>query len=381
MNGAAVVQLVGGGHALWVIVQRLLPLTRWTVAVPVLGAIIFAVTWGYQPPTAVLALVGLLLAGCVFAAVHHAEVVAHRVGEPFGALILAVAVTVIEVGLIVMLMVSGGSDTSTLARDTVFAAAMITCNGIVGLALLVGSLQPGVASFKPEGTAPALATVATLATLTLVLPTFTTSTPGPEYSAEQLGFASVASLALYLLFVFVQTVRDRGDFLPAETDISDGEKQAGSPSGREALASLGMLVVGLVAVVGLAKVESPAIEGAVAAIDAPPSAVGVMIALLVLLPETLASVRNAQRGRLQISLNLAFGSAMASIGLTIPTIAIASIWLPGRLVLGLNATQIVLLVLTVAVGALAAPLGRAGLLQSGVRLVIFAAFLFLAVRP
>ena len=295
---------------------------------PLLGAIIVAVTWGYQPPTAVLALVGLLLAGCVFAAVHHAEVVAHRVGEPFGALILAVAVTVIEVGLIVMLMVSGGSDTSTLARDTVFAAAMITCNGIVGLALLVGSLQPGVASFKPEGTAPALAAVATLATLTLVLPTFTTSTPGPEYSAEQLGFASVASLALYLLFVFVQTVRDRGDFLPAETDISDGEKQAGSPSGREALASLGMLVVGLVAVVGLA------IEGAVAAIDAPPSAVFVMIALLVLLPETLASVRNAQRGRLQISLNLAFGSAMASIGLTIPTIAIASIWLPGRLVRG-----------------------------------------------
>ena len=344
------VQLGGGGHDLWVNVQRLLPLTRWTVAVPVLGAIIVAVTWGYQPPTAVLALVGLLLAGCVFAAVHHAEVVAHRVGEPFGALILAVAVTVIEVGLIVMLMVSGGSDTSTLARDTVFAAAMITCNGIVGLALLVGSLQPGVASFKPEGTAPALATVATLATLTLVLPTFTTSTPGPEYSAEQLGFASVASLALYLLFVFVQTVRDRVDFLPAETDISDGEKQAGSPSGREALASLGMLVVGLVAVVGLAKVESPAIEGAVAAIDAPPSAVGVMIALLVLLPETLASVRNAQRGRLQISLNLAFGSAMASIGLTIPTIAVVSIWLPGRLVLGLNATQIVLLVLTVAVG-------------------------------
>jgi Ca2+:H+ antiporter len=376
-----VVQLGGGGHDLWVNVQRLLPLTRWTVAVPLLGAIIVAVTWGYQPPTAVVALVGLLLAGCVFAAVHHAEVVAHRVGEPFGALILAVAVTVIEVGLIVMLMVSGGSDTSTLARDTVFAAAMITCNGIVGLALLVGSLQPGVASFKPEGTAPALATVATLATLTLVLPTFTTSTPGPEYSAEQLGFASVASLALYLLFVFVQTVRDRVDFLPDETDITDGEQQTGSPSGREALASLGLLVVGLVAVVGLTKVESPAIEGAVAAIDAPPSAVGVMIALLVLLPETLASVRNARRGRLQISLNLAFGSAMASIGLTIPTIAIASIWLPGRLVLGLNATQIVLLVLTVAVGALAAPLGRAGLLQSGVRLVIFAAFLFLAVRP
>ena len=198
---------------------------------PLLGAIIVAVTWGHQPPTAVLALVGLLLAGCVFAAVHHAEVVAHRVGEPFGALILAVAVTVIEVGLIVMLMVSGGSDTSTLARDTVFAAAMITCNGIVGWALLVGSLQPGVASFKPEGTAPALATVATLATLTLVLPTFTTSTPGPEYSAEQLGFGSVASLALYLLFVFVQTVRDRVDFLPDETDLLRVSSRRGRPRG------------------------------------------------------------------------------------------------------------------------------------------------------
>ena len=360
--------------------RRLSALRRWTVAVPVLGALVLAVTWGHKPPTAVLALIGLLLAGCVFAAVHHAEVVADRVGEPFGALILAVAVTVIEVGLIVMLMVSGGSQTSTLARDTVFAAAMITCNGIVGLALLVGSLRPGVSSFKPEGTAPALAAVATLATLTLVLPTFTTSNPGPEFSTEQLVFAAVASLALYLLFVFVQTVRDRADFLPADTGTADPGEHAG-PSGRQALASLGMLGVGLVAVVGLAKVESPAIEGAIAAIDAPLSAVGVMIALLVLLPETVAAVRNAQRGRLQISLNLAFGSAMASIGLTIPTIAVASIWLPGPLVLGLNATQIVLLVLTVAVGALSAPLGRAALLQSGVRLVIFAAFVFLAVRP
>ncbi|MGY4650704.1 Ca2+/H+ antiporter [Mycobacterium sp. URHB0021] len=153
------VQLVGGGHALWVIVQRLLPLTRWTVAVPVLGAIIFAVMWGYQPPTAVLVMVGLLLAVCVFAAVHHAEVVAHRVGEPFGALILAVAVTVIEVGLIVMLMVSGGPDTSTLARDTVFAAAMITCNGIVGLALLVGSL-PSSASLTAAADAAGPCTAA-----------------------------------------------------------------------------------------------------------------------------------------------------------------------------------------------------------------------------
>jgi Ca2+:H+ antiporter len=364
-------------------VQRLLPLLRWTVAVPVLAAVVLAVTWGQEPPAALLVFAGLLLAGSVFAAVHHAEVVAYRVGEPFGALILAVAVTIIEVGLIVMLTISDGSQTSTLARDTVFAAVMITCNGIVGLSLLIGALRQGATSFKPEGTAAALATVATLATLTLVLPTFTTSTPGPVFSPEQLAFAAVASLALYLLFVFVQTVRHRDDFLPpdADADADEPDEYAAPPSSREALLSLGMLIVGLVAVVGLAKVESPPIEDAVAAIGAPQSAVGVMIALVVLLPETLAAVRNAYRGRIQISLNLAFGSAMASIGLTIPTIAVASIWLHGPLVLGLNPTQIVLLVITVAVGALTAPVGRASLLQSGARLVLFAAFVFLAVRP
>jgi Ca2+:H+ antiporter len=226
-----------------------------------------------------------------------------------------------------------------------------------------------------------LATVATLATLTLVLPTFTTTTPGPRFSPEQLAFAAVASLALYLLFVFVQTVRHRDDFLPPDADAAEPDEHSAPASSREALLSLGMLMVGLVAVVGLARVESPPIEDAVAAIGAPQSAVGVMIALVVLLPETLAAVRNAYRGRIQISLNLAFGSAMASIGLTIPTIAVGSIWLPGPLVLGLNPTQIVLLAISVAVGALTAPVGRASLLQSGARLVLFAAFVFLAIRP
>jgi len=323
----------------------------------------------------------LLLAGAVLAAVHHAEVVAHRVGEPFGSLILAVAVTVIEVGLIVTLMVSGGDDASTLARDTVFAAAMITCNGIVGIALLVGAVREHVVPFRAEGTTVALATVATLATLTLVLPTFTTSTPGPEFSSEQLAFAAVASLALYLLFVFVQTIRHRDYFLPEDTAADDPDAHAEPPPERAAKISLAVLVVALVAVVGLAKIESKPIEDAVDAVGAPQSAVGVVIALLVLMPETLAAYRHAARGRVQISLNLAYGSAMASIGLTIPTIAIASIWLEPPLELGLGATQIVLLAITVVVGALSAPLGTATLQQSGIRLVLFASFLFLAVFP
>jgi Ca2+:H+ antiporter len=352
---------------------------HWTVAVPPLALVALALTWGGEPGTAVALGVALVLAAAVLAAVHHAEVVAHRVGEPFGSLVLAVAVTVIEVGLIVTLMVSGGPETATLARDTVFAAAMITLNGIVGISLLVGALRRRVATFNAEGSGTALATVSTLATLTLVVPTFTTSRPGGEFAPAQLAFAAVASIALYGLFVMIQTVRHRDYFLPVAT--GDEEEHAAPPSARTALVSLGLLLVSLVAVVGLAKIESPAIKDAVEAAGFPASAVGVAIALLVLLPETIAAVRSARRDRVQTSLNLAFGSAMASIGLTIPAIAIASIWLEGPLVLGLGSTEMVLLAITVVVGVLTVAPGRATLQEGGVHLVLFAAFLFLAVSP
>jgi Ca2+:H+ antiporter len=148
---------------------------------PALGLLVLAFTWGRSLPAPVVLAVALVLAAAVLAAVHHAEVVAHRVGEPFGSLVLAVAVTVIEVALIVTLMVSGGPKSASLARDTVFAAVMITCNGILGLSLLLGALRYHVARFNAEGTGAALATVGTLATLSLVLPTTTTSRPGPEF--------------------------------------------------------------------------------------------------------------------------------------------------------------------------------------------------------
>jgi Ca2+:H+ antiporter len=342
---------------------------------PPLALVVLALTWGSTPPVIVLVVVGVFLVTSVLAAVHHAEVIAHRVGEPFGSLVLAVAVTVIEVGLIVTLMVSESEGNETLARDTVFAAAMITTNGILGLCILIAAIRGYFAEFNAEGTASALATVATLAVLTLVLPTFTTSAPGPEFTSAQLAFAGVAAVALYGLFVFVQTVRHRDYF------VIEGLEHAKPPSDREALISLGLLVAGLVAVVGLAKVESKAIEDAVTGLGAPKSAVGVIIALLVLAPETLAAVRNAARGRVQTSFNLALGSAMASIGLTIPAIAIASIWLEGPLVLGLDSTQIVLLVITVLVGSLTVLPGRATVQEGGVHLVLFAAFVFLALNP
>ncbi|GLZ38284.1 ionic transporter y4hA [Actinokineospora sp. NBRC 105648] len=354
-------------------------LPRWSLAVPPVALVVLAVSYGQSLGTVLLVLVCLGLAGAVTAAVHHAEVVAHRVGEPFGTLILAIAVTVIEVALIVTLMASGGEKAASLARDTVFAAIMITTNGIVGLSLLVGSLRHKVQDFRAHASGGALAVITALVTLSLVLPTFTTSTPGPTFSGSQLAFAGVASLVLYGVFVFVQTVRHRDYFLPKSDNGVDDHADA--PSNRTTLISLGLLLVCLVAVVGLAKTVSPTLESAVESIGAPLSFVGVLIALLVLLPETVAAVRAALRDRLQVSLNLALGSALASIGLTIPAIAIASLWLTGPLTLGLGPKELVMLVLTVVVSTLTLVSGRATLLQGTVHLTLFGAFMFLAVNP
>lgn len=355
-------------------------LPRWTVAVPPLALVMLVVSWGRDPGALLFPLTAVVLIAAVLAAVHHAEVVAVWVGEPFGTLILAVAVTVIEVALIVTLMIAEPVGTaSTLARDTAFAAVMITCNGVIGLSLLVGPLRHRIQDFRAEGASGALAVLAALVTLTLVLPSFTTSRPGPSYAGSQLAFAGVASLVLYGTFVFVQTVRHRDYFLPVADD--EVVEHAHSPERRIALISLGLLVACLVAVVGLAKTVSPAIEDGVAAVGAPEAVVGVAIALLVLLPETLAAVRAASRNRVQTSMNLALGSALASIGLTIPSVAVASIWLDGQLVLGLGSTELVLLALTVATTTLTLVIGRATLLQGTVHLVTFAAFLFLAVVP
>jgi Ca2+:H+ antiporter len=353
----------------------------WTVVVPVVGVVVLVIFWAAELNTAAVIFIAVVLAGTVLAAVQHAEVVAHRVGEPFGSLVLAVAVTVIEVALIVTLMTTG-KDSPELARDTVFSAVMITMNGIVGLSLLLSASRRESTAFNAQGSGAALATVTALATLTLVLPSFT-STPGPVFSPPQLVFAAVASIALYAMFVFTQTVAHRDYFLPVgnKGQPLTEDDHAAAPSNRTALISLGLLFVSLVAVVGLAKLESTPIERAVTGIGLPQSFVGVVIALLVLLPEGIAAAKAANRNRTQTSLNLALGSAMASIGLTIPAIAVASIWLSGPLDLGLGGTQIVLLAITTLVGALTVLPGRATVQEGGVHLVLFAAFLFLAIRP
>jgi Ca2+:H+ antiporter len=360
--------------------------TDWRFVTPPVAIVVLAASWGRNLPALLLAVIAVILGAAVLAAVHHAEVVAHRVGEPLGSLVLAVAVTVIEVGLIVTLMISGGTGTASLARDTVFAAVMITCNGILGLSLFIGAVRYRLAVFNAEGTGAALATVATLAVVCLVLPSFTTARPGPQFSPAQLAFAAAASLILYAAFVTTQTVRHRDFFLPVTGDgvvinDADGDDHADPPTTRSAVTSLALLLTALIAVVGLAKILSPAIEDAVAGLGLPHSFVGVVIALLVLLPETLAAGKAARRNRLQTSLNLAFGSAMASIGLTIPAIALAMLWLDGPLLLGLGSTQMVLLAVTVVVAVLTVVPGRATRLQGAVHLALLASFVFLAVNP
>jgi Ca2+:H+ antiporter len=351
----------------------------WAWLWPALAWVTLAVTVWVGTDGPIAAGVGAVLVATVFAAVYHAEVVAHRVGEPFGTLVLAVAVTVIEVALIVSIMLEGGQDKAGLARDTVFAAVMIVCNGIVGICLLAGGVRHHVQGFQLEGALAALAVLAALTVLTLIVPNVTTSVVGPVLSNAQLVFAGVVSLVLYGSFVFVQTVRHRDYFLPPM--VGDEEAHTPPPSAWTALISLGLLLASLVAVVVLAKALSPTLEVGVTQVGAPKAVVGILIAALVLLPEGLAALRAARLNRLQTSMNLALGSALASIGLTVPAVAVVSIVLGQPLALGLEPKEAVLLGLTLLVAVITLGTGRTTVLQGVVHLVILAAFLFLSIVP
>jgi Ca2+:H+ antiporter len=353
---------------------------RWALLLPLAAAALLGASLAL-PITGIIATVcAVALIGAVIAAVHHAEVVAHRVGEPFGTLVLAVAITVIEVALIVSMMLAGGEGKAELPRDTIFSAVMIICTGVVGICLLVGGLHHHEQSFQLDGANSALAALVAMAGLSLVLPSFTTSSAGGTYTVSQLAFVAISSLALWAVFVFVQTVRHRDYFLPP-TNADDEDIHAKPPSNAQAWGSFGLLLVALVSVVGLAKQLSPTIEAAVAAAGAPKAVIGIAIALLVLLPETWAAVRAARADRLQTSMNLALGSALASIGLTIPVVVVAAVLLDLPLVLGLAAKDLVLLLLTFIVGAITLGTGRTNLMQGAVHLVLFAAFLFLSLVP
>jgi Ca2+:H+ antiporter len=353
----------------------------WCWAAPVaacaLLASLFAHVFSATHP-ALLALAILLLGAAVFAAVHHAEVLAVAIGEPFGSILLALAITALEVGLIISVMASGSLGSGAVARDTVYSVVMIVLNGIVGLCLLAGARRHYEQEFKLQGAVGILSVIATLAVISLVLPNFTHTTPGPTYATSQLLFVGSVSLVLYLLFVFVQTVRHRDDFLmePGAAFHPDAK-----PSRRStALAAL-LLGVSLVVVIGLAKTLSPALESAVVGAGLPHAVVGVVIAAAVLLPEGVTAMKSATRNRLQSSLNASLGSAAASIGLTVPVVGAASVLLDQPLTLGLSPQATVLLLLTLFVSTLTFATGRTTVLQGAVHLVIFGVFLFLSAVP
>jgi len=341
-----------------------------------LGHVVAADTLLVQVPSA------FLLGGSVFAAVHHAEVLALRLGEPFGSILLAVSVTVIEVALIVSIQLAGGPGSDAVARDTVFSAVMIVLNAIVGLCLVLGASQYRVQSFQLHGASAALTVLGPLAVLAMVLPNYTTAAPGPYYSPFQLITVGAVSLVLYAGFVFVQTVRHRDYFLDVRTGDDDSpDVEPVKPPARVALASVVLLLVSLTAVVLLAKLLSSPLERAIDGAGLPHAVLGVVIAALVLLPEGIASVRAALVNRLQNSLNLALGSAIASIGLTIPTVAVASLVTGQNLALGLSQANVVLLLLTLFMSTLTLGTGRTTVLQGIVHLVIFAVFLLVTAVP
>lgn len=358
---------------------RLLSLPLWSIIAPVVAWLLYLI---YQESFGAIYEIVLAVVLCmsVMAAVHHAEVVAHRVGEPYGTLLLAIAVTIIEVSLIVSLMLAGGSSTATLARDTVFAAVMIILTGIIGLCLLVGGFRFKEMKFGRHAVSSALVTLTSITVLTLILPNYTTSVPGPEYNKSQLIFVAIISLVLYGTFVMVQTVGHRDYFLPPEADANK-DIHEDPPSVKTTALSSGLLLLCLGAVVLLAKTLAPSIELGVESVGAPKSLVGIIIAAVILLPEGFAAIRAAQRNRLQTSLNLALGSALASIGLTIPAVAAVSIFTGFSVTLGIDTKSTLLLILALFTIMLSFGTGRTTVLQGVVLLILFAVYLFTTVVP
>lgn len=359
-----------------------MPRSAWIF--PALSVLLFAgvtaLGYTFAPSAAGLAFAAVLLVilfGTVFAAVHHAEAIAGRIGEPYGTLLLTLAVTIIEVALIATIML-GEKAVPTLARDTVFAVVMIVCNGLVGICILAGGLRYREQDVQVTGSSLYLSVLAVLATITLILPNYTLTTPGPVYSAGQLGFVSAVTVLLYGVFLYTQTIRHRNYFVGELTGATEGDAHL---SNRMMFFSIVLLLIALLAVVLLAKKFSQVVDAGAALIGAPPAFAGILVALLILLPESVAAVGAARKNDLQKSINLALGSSLATIGLTIPAVAVAAYALDKQLVLGLPARDMVLLALTFALGMLTLGTGRTNILFGLVHLVVFAVFVFLVFVP
>lgn len=359
-----------------------MPKSAWIF--PLLAVVLFAAItasgYGFSisPGGFVFAAVLLvILFGTVFAAVHHAEVIAHVVGEPYGTLLLTLSVTIIEVALIATIML-GDKEVPTLARDTVFAVVMIVCNGLVGVCIFIGGLRYSEQDFQVPGANLYLSVLFMLATMTLVMPNYSLTTAGPVYSTAQLGFVSVVTILLYGVFLYIQTTRHPDYFTRSSSEVT-GHDGKMSPSGLAV--SIALLLVALLAVVMLAKKFSLMVDVGIAATGAPPAFAGVLVAVLILLPESVAAMSAARANDLQKSINLALGSSLATIGLTIPAVVVATYALGKPLVLGLKQQDMVLLCLTFILSMLTFGTGRTNILFGLVHIVVFAVFVFMVFVP
>lgn len=352
-------------------------LLQWTTSLPILAWILYF-SGLIESHTIFQIIATILLIFSVMSAVHHSEIIAHKVGEPFGTIILAVAITIIEVSIIVSLMVSGGKEASSLARDTVFSATMLILNGIVGLCLFIGALKYKEQNFSKHSATIALVSIVSIVILTLVFPTFTTSKVGPYYSTPQLIFVSIACLIIYSFFLFAQTTRHREYFRSGDDDDKTKNVQIGK---KVFITSLGFLIICLAIVVLLAKTLSPTIERIVINHHLPKTLVGIIIAGIILLPEGIAAIVASLNNRLQTSLNLALGSALASIGLTIPCVAVVSMLFQFDIILGIDIKSMLLLGLSVFIVMLSLISGRTNIVYGAVLLVNLMAYIFLIINP
>ena len=359
----------------------------WTIATPFVSLGILLLYFFIPAFPFIVFLLSIGLIASVVAAVHHAEVIAHKVGEPFGTLVLALSVTIIEVALIVSMMLSGGAESMGLARDTIFAAVMIILNGIIGFSLLVGGRKHLVQGFNLEGVTAALGVMTVIVVFALILPNYVSSSSALGiYSEVQLLFVAFVTLILFASFTFFQTIGHREYFLGVEVEESDSQKTEVqlndiSPSKKTAFTSLFLLILSLIAVVLSAKGISPSLEAALDYFGAPVATLGILIAAIVLLPEFGAAMRAAKANRLQSSLNLAIGSAIASIGLTIPAVAILAVIMGWSLELGLDGKSTVLLILSLFVVSNSLRTGNTTILPGVVHIIIFAVYLFFSFIP
>jgi len=320
----------------------------------------------------------VIMLGAIFAAVHHADVIACRLGEPGGTLVLTLAVTVIEVALIESVVLDHDSSPG-LARDTVFSAVMIVCNGLVGLCVLLGGLRHREQEFQTSGAGVYLSLLGALSVLTLVLPNYTLTIEGPYFSTAQLIFVSVITVLLYVTFLFVQTSRHVDYFrTPYEEGAAD---ENAYPSNNGVTLSVIMLLVALGGVILIAEKFAVVMETGVEQIGAPQALVGIIIAMVVIAPESITAVQSARRDVLQKSLNVALGSSLATIGLTVPAVAITNIVLGKQLALGLSQRDTLLLALTLFLSVLTFGTGRTNILSGLIHLVVFATFVFLIFVP